>query len=294
LKKPAWVVEFAITERYIRCTPLAQLHFFTSGVWLKMSRSVGCFAISVPYLIALAIGCNGGSDGAVPKQNIPVADLLSVDEFDFDAGIVNPGTRMRHAFQLRNSTDQAVTLELARPTCGCTSVTLDPQNQLMPGETATLELQVATSEKIAGYVMESVMVTASAASLAGTDKPRKQILNFRISGTIEGLRSSRYVLRPDQVQSGEAPILRVSAVTALPDQRVKLNSAISKLEGVRLFPGRATVLPPIPDRDFFVTTIEIPVEFTDRVTDSSGQFQIRGAIGDRECSLDVEAILLTH
>lgn len=259
-----------------------------------MFHFVRSFGFSASCLAALVVGCGGGSHATVPEQPVRVADLISVDEFDSDQGIVNPGTRMHHVFRLTNSTEQPVTLELARPTCGCTSVTLDPENPLMPGETATLELQVATSEKIAGYVMESVMVTASATAVAGTDRPQKQVLNFRISGTIEGLRSSRYVLRPDQVQSGEASVLRVSAVTALPDQRVKLHSAVSTLEGVRLLPERATVLSPIADRDFFVTTIEIPVELTERVTDSSGRFQIRGAIGDRECSLDVEAILLTH
>ena len=121
-----------------------------------------------------------------------------VDEESFDFGVMDPLTRGRHVFTVRNDGDEPLRLQKGPTTCKCTLSKL-AQNEVLPGGEAFVTLDWNTG-RTQFYSHEAAIYT---------NDPATPVLRFRVHGTVRKLLGtipedfSLANLRPDKEHKAE-------------------------------------------------------------------------------------------
>ncbi len=89
-------------------------------------------ALVVAFGGTLTAACNPPSAPAPPAR-------IAFDMVTYDAGTVEPGTRLAHAYPFTNAGALPLVIDNIRPSCGCTA-TLNTARTLAPGGRATINL----------------------------------------------------------------------------------------------------------------------------------------------------------
>jgi hypothetical protein len=77
----------------------------------------------------------------VPPPTNYSPPALSVDNADFDWGIVMQGELIEHTFKITNTGGAPLVIERIKPSCGCTTVA-KPEKPIEPGQSDTVTLQI--------------------------------------------------------------------------------------------------------------------------------------------------------
>ncbi len=104
-----------------------------------------CHAIFISFAIAFA--------GHTAYAEQP---RLQIEQAEFDFGVVDEGTAVKHDFQIRNAGDADLRIERLVPGCQCTVPAL-ASNLLAPGEAATVRVEMNT-QGFSGPIERSVRI----------------------------------------------------------------------------------------------------------------------------------------
>jgi hypothetical protein len=102
--------------------------------------------------------------------------VIAVDEPAFDAGEVEQGALVEHAFVIRNTGDEPLQIISVRPSCGCT-VAKDYERQIAPGASGSIPITLKT-KGFRGKISKTISVTTNAGN-----EPRS-ILQVRATVTV--------------------------------------------------------------------------------------------------------------
>ena len=156
-----------------------------AGVALGGGMSFARFSHSPPLRLESTVAHQVGNQPAV-----------KVDHADWDFGVVERDTELRHAFPVTNVGGSTLTLADAGTTCTkCTIARLD-KSEVAPGETVNVTIVYRTT-----YLQPNFQQTA----FLRTNDPQRPRIELRISGIV----TSRYQVVPDGFQlnkvSGSEP-----------------------------------------------------------------------------------------
>lgn len=104
--------------------------------------------LSIPFLFTIFF--------ALPAFSLQPEMVISVTEFDF--GVVNEGAVINHDFTVKNVGDADLRIE--RVVAGCSCIATDvPTAPILPGETATISIQLKTAGLRGSVQREMVVFT---------------------------------------------------------------------------------------------------------------------------------------
>lgn len=154
------------------------------------------------FVLALFLS---GCETATPAPAPPKATLR---ETVFDAGVVEQGTEITHAFRLYNEGDQDLYVREVRSSCGC-MVASPPPSTVAPGDGADIEITFNTTAYF-GPVRRTASIL--------TNDPEQPVRTVQIRANIE----YEAAVEPPELYAGI--VTRGQSVTAFP--RVLLGDGI--------------------------------------------------------------------
>lgn len=159
-------------------------------------------------MIALLLAAVAAAAPCAPARSAapvgPHARLVVV-ESTFDAGTVDRGTKVVHAFGVRNTGVAPLTLDV-KPHCGCTVADFD--KIVAPGDTGTITLSIDTT-RFKGPITKSATVT--------TNDPASTSIELSLSSTV-------------RVPIDVTPSESVHLATAAPKQALTIRATAGPLK----------------------------------------------------------------
>jgi len=100
---------------------------------------------------------------------------IIIEEMTYDFGEVWSGTKVQHAYVVRNDGDSLLKIISVKPSCGCT-VAQDYDRQILPGETGKIPITLDTS-RLGTKVTKHVTVKSS--------DPNSETIDLTVSGAVK-------------------------------------------------------------------------------------------------------------
>ena len=117
-------------------------------------------------------------ESAFPRSEAKGPDLR-VDNYDYDFGFIEEGTRLDHTFSLKNKGIEDLMLLNVETTCTCTQATLPNERRIPPG---------GEGELVVGFDSEGRRGPQSQIVTVHSNDPISPVVRFRIGGDVQPAR----------------------------------------------------------------------------------------------------------
>jgi hypothetical protein len=159
----------------------------------------------VPMMACLLVsGCNQGDDTSADFQLSANPRALSFTRSVWDFGVVSGADNCSAVFKCVNCTNDPVTIDCGKPSCGCLTYGIAPGDVLQAGQEAEVTLTIRGAGRKPGLISESLLVGL---------KNREEFHRLTVVGVVEGaIQPWQYVLRQsDAPQHVPLLVLKVFA-----------------------------------------------------------------------------------
>jgi hypothetical protein len=139
---------------------------------------------SLRQILALAVaGWTLSAPAAIHSRHpAPVVDptvpvpVITFDQMSFDFGKIPAGKTVMHVFKVTNTGTAPLRLEDVKPICGCTSVVVENQRDLKPGESTEILAAYTAEKDFTGQMRKTIMVVCN--------DPAHSKLTLRLAGDV--------------------------------------------------------------------------------------------------------------